>query len=192
VVIGCRRGHPGLPHLEQQDMQNSIKAAVAAVAGGTLLLGGAGTLAFWTDTGTVGGTGLTGGKLDLGTPACGDWLLDGDVVIDADTRIVPGDDITRVCTFTVDAEGDHLAADFDVVEPTWSATNALTGQIATDAAYTLNGDPVDGAGIAIKDNDAIEVTVTATFTGASATNASQSLTATLQAITITAEQSHVA
>ena len=58
-------------------MKRSTKGALAASAAGILLLGGAGSLAFWNATVNVPGAAIASGDLKLSTPDCGDgWLLD--------------------------------------------------------------------------------------------------------------------
>ena len=56
-------------------MKKSTKGAVAAGAAAVLLLGGAGTLAFWNADGTAEGGTLTAGTLELTDLTCGN--LDG-------------------------------------------------------------------------------------------------------------------
>ena len=46
-------------------MKKSTKGALAAAAAGSLLLGGAGSLAYWTDAETVGGGSIASGHLKL-------------------------------------------------------------------------------------------------------------------------------
>lgn len=46
-------------------MRNSIKAALAATTGAALLLGGAGSLAYWSDEEVIPGGTINGGSLDL-------------------------------------------------------------------------------------------------------------------------------
>lgn len=46
-------------------MHNNIKAALAATAATVLLLGGAGTLASWNDSETIGGGAIKSGELSL-------------------------------------------------------------------------------------------------------------------------------
>ena len=62
-------------------MNKASKGALAALAAGVLLLGGAGSLAFWTDTAEVAGGAINSGELSLtdttpGTCADADWVLD--------------------------------------------------------------------------------------------------------------------
>ena len=62
-------------------MKKSTKGAFAAAAAGSLLLGGAGSLAYWTDASTVDGKAITSGHLQLNpiTATCDDsWQLDGE------------------------------------------------------------------------------------------------------------------
>ena len=50
-------------------MKKSTKALIAGGIGVALLVGGAGTVAFWTDEADGGDGVITAGTLDLGTPA---------------------------------------------------------------------------------------------------------------------------
>lgn len=98
-------------------MKKSTKGALAAAAAGTLLLGGAGSLAFWSATDTISGTGVTAGELKLSDdPTCTGWQFDGsettaDKPYDPATdTIVPGDVLTQSCDYTIIAKGEHLRA----------------------------------------------------------------------------------
>lgn len=97
-------------------MKKSTKGAVAAAAAGVLLLGGAGSLAFWSATDTVTGTNVTAGELKIDDADCTDWAFDGSEVTanktydPATDRIVPGDTLTRSCDWTLTAVGEHLRA----------------------------------------------------------------------------------
>ena len=100
------------------DMKKVTKGIVAAGLGAALLVGGAGTMAVWTEDETVGGGAINAGHLNLvtdGTNAgCGDWMLDtGESVPSTYTAgdpLVPGDVLTRDCAYTIEAEGNHLRA----------------------------------------------------------------------------------
>lgn len=122
-------------------MKKSTKGALAAAAAGTLLLGGAGTLAFWTDGATVDGSTITAGTLTLDQDACGDWQLDGVGGVGGDLAgrlLVPGDTLTKQCTYTIVGTGDHLEAALDVATPDWSGD--LASKITTDADFTITPD----------------------------------------------------
>lgn len=174
-------------------MRRLTKAAMATGGAAVLLLGGAGTLAYWTADGTASGTELTSGTFDLADGTCSDWAFS-----DADgggpvTVIVPGDTVVTTCSFTVTATGDHIGiGDVTVSDPTWAEDNGLTAELgtATVESTTLNGVAFT-APVATTTGDVIAVNVSVTFDGAGATNASQNLTATLDAITVTIEQAHI-
>lgn len=170
-------------------MRKTVKGALAAGVGAVLLLGGAGTLAYWTDTGTVTGTGITSGHLMLINPSCAGWQLDGGAAFTTQL-IVPGDTLTEACTFEVDAAGEHITASFDVSTPSWLASNALTDELDITATYLVDGVPTAVFPATVVDGDIVTATIVVTFTGPDATNASEDLTATLNDITVTATQGH--
>lgn len=174
-------------------LTRTTKGAVAAGVAAALLLGGAGTLAYWTDTETVEGTQINSGELKLGTPACGTgngWLLDGNVPFTTQL-IVPGDVLTKVCTIDLIATGEHIGADLTVSTAAFSATNPLTAQLTPSATFKVNG----ATRTHITEADAtgtgeIVATIMVTFDGPAATNDSQALQATLQNVAVTATQTH--
>jgi alternate signal-mediated exported protein len=172
-------------------MSKTIKGALAALTAAILLLGGVGSLAFWTDAEDVPGTGVSSGQLDLGTPNCGTgWTLDGGALFTTQ-QIVPGDSITEVCTIDLVASGAHIGADLGIGTPTWTATNGLTTELTPSATFTVNGVPSSHITDA-DDTGAGEIvaTVSVVFNGPGATNGSENLSATLETITITATQTH--
>lgn len=97
-------------------MKKSTKGALAAAAAGVLLLGGAGSLAYWSATDTVDSIGVTAGELKLSDPTCTGWLFDGSETTEdkpydpATDTIVPGDVLTQSCDYTIIAKGEHLRA----------------------------------------------------------------------------------
>jgi len=118
-------------------MKKSTKGALAAAAAGTLLLGGAGSLAFWNATATVDGSTVNAGSLTLTGADCSDWILDNgeDVpsvaLVDS---IVPGDQLTKTCTYTITATGDHLRATLG------ASGGAKTGDLAAAVSVTPSFD----------------------------------------------------
>ncbi len=184
-------------------MNRSTKGAIAAAAAAVLLLGGAGSLAYWTADGEVGGDTITSGSFSLtqvGVCADADWKLDaGEDVAGAtfdpstDT-IVPGDVLTKECDFTLEAVGEHLRA-----TPTVTTAAAITGTINPAAAgdVTVAGTFSDAAGDPItvvteaNDTDVLTAKITMTFPlGTTVDNASQSKTAILSNYKVTLEQDH--
>jgi alternate signal-mediated exported protein len=172
-------------------MTNSLKGTFAALAAAILLLGGAGSLAYWTDSENLPGTSISSGELDLGTPSCGSgWVLDGGAAFTTQ-EIVPGDVLTKTCTLDLVASGAHLGADLDIGTPTWAATNALTDELDPTATFEVNGEPTSHITSADDiGSGEIVATIQVVFDGPSATNGSQDLTAALQTIAITATQTH--
>lgn len=97
-------------------MNKLTKAAIAGAAGIALLLGGAGSLAYWNSSASLTGATITAGELTITANNDGAWSdADGPITI-ADFRAVPGDVLTYTATFDVTAVGDNL-----------TATVALTG-----------------------------------------------------------------
>ena len=175
-------------------MNRTYKGALAAGGAAVLLLGGLGTLAYWSDSQDVTGTGITSGELKLGAPDCGTgWTLDGGTVFTTQL-LVPGDVITKTCTLDLVATGVHVAADLSISTADWAAgsATALTDELSASAVFTVGGatttrvTEADDTGV----TDEIEAVIEVTFTGTSATNASQALSATLDTITVSAVQDH--
>ncbi|MCC6270567.1 MAG: alternate-type signal peptide domain-containing protein [Microbacteriaceae bacterium] len=97
-------------------MNKLTKAAIAGAAGIALLLGGAGSLAYWNTSASLTGATITAGELTITANNDGAWSdADGAITI-ASFRAVPGDVLTYTATFDVTAVGDNL-----------TATVALTG-----------------------------------------------------------------
>jgi alternate signal-mediated exported protein len=90
-------------------MNRLIKGALAAGTGVVLLLGGAGTLAYWNAETSVDGGTITAGNLTLtnsGSPA---WTDQTGTSIDIATfRVVPGDTLTLTQAVTFSATGNNL------------------------------------------------------------------------------------
>ena len=119
-------------------MKKSTKGALAASAAGVLLLGGVGSLAYWTAEGTADGGAITAGDLKLTAGECGDdWVYApgsasaGEPVV----LFVPGDEIRQVCTFELQATGDNLSA--TVALPTTFTPTETPA--ATSAEFTVDG-----------------------------------------------------
>lgn len=186
-------------------MKKSTKGAIAAGAAGVLLLGGAGSLAYWSAEGEVGGSTINSGSFTLteavaGTCAAAPWTLDstevtaGATFAPAADHIVPGDVLTKKCDFTLGAVGNHLRA-----TPTVTTDAAITGTINPAAAgdVTVAGTFSDAAGdpitVVTEDNntDVLTAKITMTFPlGTVVDNASQNKTAILSNYKVTLNQVH--
>ena len=145
-------------------MKKSTKGAIAAAGASVLLLGGAGTLAFWTDTESTPGVTINTGHLDLTDLDCGTgWTLDGGTAYTTQL-LVPGDSLTKTCTAALDIAGTHFTqADFAVTVPSDLTGNAdlLAELSAPDIDVALNGTPQASAtNVAVADGDAVEVAIT--------------------------------
>ena len=125
-------------------MKKSTKGALAAGGAAVLLMGGVGTLAYWTDSATITGTNITSGKLALSDDTCGSWILDkgitGKEATYASQLLVPGDSITKVCTYKIDATGTHLSATLTTpasATTSGTLTSAATKSLPVTASYQL-------------------------------------------------------
>ena len=177
-------------------MKKSTKGAIASSAAAVLLLGGAGSLAYWTADQDIPGGTINSGLLTLSAPVCGDWTYTGGATFTPGTsEVVPGDTITKVCDLTLDAEGDNIAADLTVDDPAPTG-NALADALVADATFTV--DAVATSSISAAGSYAVEATVTVEFPyGTVSTpdpltdddNTTQDLAATLDAISVVAVQS---
>lgn len=178
-------------------MNKATKGALAAGAAGVLLLGGAGSLAYWNATTTVGGADLNSGHLTLsdqttGTCASAPWTLDSaespaGATFDPTTDLlVPGDVITKSCTYTLGATGAHLRATLAATGGV--ASGALAPALTVSATFDDNGTPVTEVNSA-NDGDTLTAEISVTFKGAS-DNTTQDQTAALSDYAVTLTQVH--
>ena len=185
-------------------MDKSTKGALAATTAAVLLLGGAGSLAFWSDSLTIGGSTISSGHLSLDDTTAGDcagadWILDngettaGAVFDPATSTLVPGDKITKTCTFDVTASGDHLRATFAPTGGTEAAPatgSDLGPSVTTTAAFTVAGSPATSITEG-NDGDELEAKITLSFPyGATKDNLSQDGSLDLSDYTVALTQVH--
>lgn len=176
-------------------MKKSTKGAIAAGAAAVLLLGGAGSLAYWNAEGAIEGGEITAGTLTLTpitTPAA-TWELNGVAVVGNDLTsvlIVPGDTLEYTGAWTIGATGDNLLAGvtFSGLEETASVADKVTVTdtytVGTPAAPLATGDEITDE----NDGDVLAATVVVDFPfGTTADNDSQGLTLDLTdgAVTLT-------
>ena len=173
-------------------MNKPTKGALAAGAAVLLLLGGGGSLAVWTESQSVTGTNLDTGELDLLDADCGEWLLETGVnttqALLAGDLLVPGDVLTKVCTFTIQATGENLEATVSVTNPTFSGTGGdLNGNLnASVSGLTVGGSPATSFTDA-DDGEELSVTLQVTFDEL-AGNLTQDQMSVLDDLTVTATQ----
>ena len=180
-------------------MKNTTKGALAAGTAGALLLGGVGSLAFWTDDGSVPGGSFASGELKLLNADCdgtGDglgtgWFFDGDEAAAgkeyvAGDLLVPGDVLTKTCTYDIKATGEHFRATLAATGGTDSG--ALAGSLAPVASFVVGGVPTATITEA-NDANVLTATISLTFDSA-ADDSTQDLTAVLSDYVVTATQIH--
>lgn len=180
-------------------MKNSTKGALALAAAGALLLGGAGSLAYWNDSKTVTGGAISSGTLSLTQESgqvCSSWTLDAaggpTGYTPGVTLVVPGDVITKTCDYTVNATGAHLAADLTMDATSITGSNALASALTAGATYTLDGNAVaTGEDItSSNDGDVLNAEITVTFNSATSGLTAQGMTAGLNNIVVSLVQTH--
>ncbi len=190
-------------------MKKSTKGAVAAAAAGVLLLGGAGSLAYWTADGVADGGEITAGTLTLTDGTCDeDGFVYAPGAAGAGTAVdlfVPGDEVTTTCTFTIGATGDNLAATLSAPDDASFTADGVTVTAPVVTSYTVDGvAAADGAVITDENNgDEVVATFNATidygtaddpFGAAAPTtpgvngNLTQGITAALSELTVTLTQ----
>ena len=155
-------------------MNKLVKGAVATAAGVALLMGGAGTFAYWNDSVGVSGATITAGNLkvadsgtagtwtvlkngSLGTGAIGTVGASAVAVSDISTFVAsPGDTLTYTKTVRITASGNNLTAKLaisdasilPVTEQTPGANRALADYLTKTASITATG-----TGISTKASD---------------------------------------
>jgi alternate signal-mediated exported protein len=180
-------------------MKKSTKGAIAASAAGVLLLGGAGSLAYWNATQDAGSADIKSGNITLSAPDCTtaggshDWQLEnGDTYVPGTTKVVPGDTISKVCDMTLVLTGEHIGAtltfDSAGLTPAATDTTSLATELTPNATFTVDGaayTPITDPG-----THDVRATVSVDFDGPLATNASMNGDVSLDAINVLAEQTH--
>jgi alternate signal-mediated exported protein len=179
-------------------MKKSTKGALAAGAAGVLLLGGAGSLASWTDAAEFGGGSIASGHLKLlpaGTATgCAGWTFaDETAFAEDDDEIVPGDTLKQTCTYTADMVGEKLKATLSVEKPA-PTSSTLADALDVSTVFEVEGEAVtEGKDAVLSPDDEVTAVVTVGFpVGANNdTNVEDGLKAVLNDFTITATQSVV-
>ncbi|QIM16801.1 alternate-type signal peptide domain-containing protein [Leucobacter insecticola] len=134
-------------------MKKSAKAAIATGAAAVLLLGSAGTLAYWNDTATLSGqNAITAGDLQLTTTGTPTWKIqhtngtESTVSNIASVRLVPGDKLTYSFPASIKAQGQNLRFKVGLTgdsitlpaNPT-AADKALADQLELSAEFDVAG-----------------------------------------------------
>lgn len=174
-------------------MHKTTKGALAAAGAAALLLGGAGTIAYWTATSDVPGGTIQAGELALEEISCGDWLYDeGEdtpgTAFESGDLLVPGDILTKECSYTLTATGEHMRG--TITADTTDITGDLAPSLDIEATFAIDEDA--RTEFTEADNEAVvDVTVGVTFTDPGIEdNSTQGLQAVLDSIAVTAQQVH--
>lgn len=155
-------------------MNKIAKASIAGAAGVILLMGGAGSLAYWNNSQNLGsnGTTITAGTLSATPASAGAWSTSfngGASTAGIPSNIVPGDKLSFTQTFTVSASGSNLIFSVGVTNPTLDSANKLAAKLVptgtavvqksdgTTATANGNGNYTVAAGVS-------KIVVTQTFT----------------------------
>lgn len=170
-------------------MNRSTKGAIAAGAAAVLLMGGAGSLAFWTDAVDVPGGTLTAGTLTLTDTDCATatWLHDETDL--AATLLVPGDSIYKECDVVLDGTGDHLKATV-AVDPTSVADLTLGNETLAVDAGIVSPVGIDTTEVAVSGPTTVTVRITVDWDYGTEDNDSKLQSDTLDAIGLVATQVH--
>ncbi|UFU01715.1 alternate-type signal peptide domain-containing protein [Ruania suaedae] len=112
-------------------MKNSTKGALAVGAAATLLLGGAGTLAYWTAEDEVDAGPIEAGSIALTAADCEGFVYTDETPADL---IVPGDTVTNDCVATLVLEGDNIGATLTIDPLTLppEGENALADELTAE------------------------------------------------------------
>ncbi|MET0673900.1 MAG: alternate-type signal peptide domain-containing protein [Microbacterium pygmaeum] len=135
-------------------MNKLAKGAIAGAAGLVLLLGGAGTFAFWNASAGISGGTIVAGNLNVvNDGTAGAWVDQSGNPIDIATyKIVPGDVLTYTDDLTVVAVGDNLVASLSLSDQSIAASSAapadvkLAQYLTESAELTASGAGISGTG----------------------------------------------
>ncbi|NGZ99687.1 hypothetical protein G5V59_02890 [Nocardioides sp. W3-2-3] len=174
-------------------MKKTTKGALAAGSAAVLLMGGAGTLAYWSANTSVAGVNVTAGEPEDHQR----HLRDGELGVRQrrDRRqqdLRPGDrsdragrqSLTKTCAFTIRATGEHLRANVALTNPALSG--ALASSLTLDTSFKVGGVDLTTADITeANNNNTVNVVIGVTFNGGVAgDNASQTLSGALSQFAI--------
>jgi alternate signal-mediated exported protein len=179
-------------------MRTTTKGALAAGAAATLLLGGASSLAYWNDSGTVNGGTITSGNLKL-TSNCTaqQWTVTNSLenksnvaIADISTfRAVPGDVLTKSCTVTVLAIGDNLRANLAATPVTGGPASTMdSGAYSVNPTFKIGANTI-GSITSADTGKTVDATIVVNFPiGSAVDNSSKARTIVVPDYTVTATQ----
>ncbi|GGE92677.1 alternate-type signal peptide domain-containing protein [Mycetocola zhadangensis] len=142
----------------KKPIRTLLVSSLAALLGAVLLLGGAGSLAFWSDT-TSTTQDIQTGSLDLGTIGTESFAAATIIQCNETTcsqpvnytggAIVPGDVINVTVNVPVKLVGQNLKAELAVtptkVMPTEPAADVALSKVVSIGVSSINGKPAAGS-----------------------------------------------
>ena len=114
-------------------MNKLTKSAIAGAAGIALLLGGAGSLAYWNNSATVGATTINSGTMTIAANTGTTTYYTG--TTNSVSLIVPGDSVTITQPVTINATGDNLKAALSIDTSALLSASLLPWVTTTVTAY---------------------------------------------------------
>ena len=135
--------------MKKFSMKKTTAAAVAAAVGAALLLGGAGTLAYWSDTETSATQSISSGTLNLDAATGGAWSVKKStaapaVVFGPNDTVVPGDILSTTINVPAQMVGNNLKANLTITPslPTGTLTVPVKLAVGSGTAATLTAAPI--------------------------------------------------
>lgn len=165
-------------------MNKATKGALAAAAAAAILAGGAGTMAAWNASSSLGSGSVTAGQMNIEQVGTGSWHWNtpgGAVFNPGSDKLVPGDTVVYVGDYKITAVGTNLKA---------TLTPTLGGVSGTLLPYLTVGN-VGGTAATITagdNNTTKQVGTTITFNAGTTGSDGATTTASLAGSTITLQQ----
>lgn len=151
-------------------MNKFLTGAIATAAGVALLMGGAGTFAYWNSSATPTTSTITAGNLavtDAGSSTAV-WKSGNTVINPANFKAAPGDVLTYTKTMNITATGDNLVATLGLGAGSITGATSGAADQALAAALTQSATlSASGTGIAPVVGSPNTYTVTAGTAGVS-------------------------
>ncbi|QXQ09936.1 alternate-type signal peptide domain-containing protein [Paeniglutamicibacter sp. Y32M11] len=175
-------------------MKKVTKATIAAAAAGVLLVGGAGTVALWSDSMDVDPGAVSTGHLTLDASAAGTWTDETEGAAITTFRpgtdhLVPGDTIVYTQNVIIGADGKNLKGELTATGLT-GGTAVLPADVSVDVAVADSavGLSQDGEIITFGEADTYTVPVTVTVAFAPSAVGSMDELVDLGSMTLTLNQ----
>lgn len=166
-------------------MNKVTKGALAAAAGAAILVGGAGTMAAWNDSASIGSGTVKAGELNIKQQAgTGTWKWANGEKSGAEFKpdtdlLAPGNQVVYTATYDITMTGTNMKATL-----TPSLSGATTGPLASYLAVSVAG---AGETVNITGSGPKEVSTTVTFEDVNG-KTGQGESASLAGSTITLQQ----